>query len=75
MENENSFRRNRSIISQILTTHRTLEGVQIKKKLEATQLFVYLFKAFDSIYKSKMDQNTSRPLPLQRNCGSHNGAI
>ena len=42
-------------MSQILTIHRILEGVCVKK-LEATILFVDFTKAFDSIHRGKMDQ-------------------
>ena len=41
--------------SQILTIHWILEGV-CAKNLEATILFVNFAKAFDSIYKGKMEQ-------------------
>ena len=42
------------MISQILTIHRILEGVQ--KNLQATILFVDFTKAFDSIHRGKMEQ-------------------
>ena len=54
-KNQNGFRRNRSTTSQILTIHRILEGVQAKN-LQATLLFVDFTKAFDSIYRGKMEQ-------------------
>ena len=53
-KNENGFRRNRSITSQILTIRRILEGVRAKN-LEAT-IFVDFLKAFDSIHRGKMEQ-------------------
>ena len=40
---------------KILTIHRSLEGVQAKN-LQATLLFVYFTKAFDSIHRGKMEQ-------------------
>ena len=43
------------MISQILTIHQILEGIHAKN-LEATQLFVDFFKAFDSIHRGKMEQ-------------------
>ena len=54
-KNQNGFRRNRSTTSQILTIRRILEGVRAKN-LQATLIFVDLTKAFDSIYRGKMEQ-------------------
>ena len=54
-KNQNSFRRNRSMTSQILTIRRILEGVQAKN-LQATLTFVDFTKAFDSIHRGKMEQ-------------------
>ena len=54
-KNQNSFRRNRSTTSQILTIRRIFEGVRAKK-LDATILFVDFSKTFDSIYRGKMEQ-------------------
>ena len=54
-KNQDCFRRNRSMTSQILTICRNLEGVRAKH-LEATILFVDLSKAFDSIHRRKMEQ-------------------
>ena len=54
-KNQNGFQRNRSITSQILTIHRILEDVRAKKQ-QATILFVDFTKAFDSIYRGKMEQ-------------------
>ena len=54
-EKQNGFRRNRSTTSQILTIRRILEGVRAKNQ-QATILFVYFTKAFDSIYRMKMEQ-------------------
>ena len=53
-KNQNGFRRNRSTTSQILTIRRILEGVWAKN-LQATLLFVDFTKAFDSIYRGKME--------------------
>ena len=55
-KNQNGFRRNRSMTSQILTICRILEGVRAKKKLQLTLLFVDFPKAFDSIHRGKMEQ-------------------
>ena len=63
IKNQNSFRRNRSSTSQILTKCRILEGV-CAKNLEATILFVDFSKAFDSIYRGEMEQILRPP---QRN--------
>ena len=52
-KNQNSFRRNRSTTSQILTICRNLGG---QKNLQATLLFVDFTKAFDSIHRGKMEQ-------------------
>ena len=54
-KNQNGFRRNKSTTSQILTIHRILAGVQVKK-LRSKILFVNFTKAFDSIPKGKMEQ-------------------
>ena len=54
-KNQNGFRRNRSMTSQILTIRRILEGVRAKN-LQATLLFVDFTKAFDSIRRGKMEQ-------------------
>ena len=54
-KNQNGFRRNRSMTSQILTICRILEGVQTKN-LQATTLFIDFTKAFDSIHRGKMEQ-------------------
>ena len=44
------------MISQILTIPLILAGVQAKRKLEATLLFVVLSKTFDSIHGEKVEQ-------------------
>ena len=49
MKNQNSFQRNWSTISQILTIHWIIEGV-CAKNLEAALLFVDFSKVFDSIH-------------------------
>ena len=54
-KNQNSFRRNRSTTSQILTIGRILEGVRAKN-LQVTLIFVDFTKAFDSIHRGKMEQ-------------------
>ena len=54
-KNQNGFRRNRFLTSQILTIRRILEGVH-SKNLPATILFVDFTKAFDSIHRGKMKQ-------------------
>ena len=54
-KNQNNFRRNRSMTSQILTIRRILEGIRAKN-LQATILFVDFAKAFDSIHRGKMEQ-------------------
>ena len=54
-KNQNGFRRNRSMTSQILTTRRIFESVRAKN-LQATLLFVDFTKAFDSIHRGKMEQ-------------------
>ena len=54
-KNQHSFWRCRSTIPQILTIRRILEGVRAKD-LQVTILFVDFTKAFDSIYRGKMEQ-------------------
>ena len=53
-KNQNGFRRNTSIMSQILTIHWILEGV-CAKNLEAI-LFLDFAKALDSIHRGKLEQ-------------------
>ena len=55
-KNQNGFRRNRSLTSQILIIRRILEGVRAKKKLEETILLVDFSKAFDSTHRGEMEQ-------------------
>ena len=54
-KNQNGFRRNRFMTSQILTIRRILEGVRAKNLL-ATIQFVDFTKAFDSIHRGKIEQ-------------------
>ena len=54
-KNQNGFRRNRSMTSQILTIRRIFGGVRTKN-LQATLLFVNFTEAFDSIHRGKMEQ-------------------
>ena len=54
-KNQTVFRRNLSTISRILTICRILEGVRVKS-LEATILFVDFSKAFDTVYRGKIEQ-------------------
>ena len=54
-KNQNGFRRNSSMSSQILTIRKMLEGVRAKNQ-QATILFVDFTKAFDSIHRGKMEQ-------------------
>ena len=54
-KNQNGFRRNRSTTSQILTICRILEGIRAKN-LQATLIFVDFTKAFNSIYRGKIEQ-------------------
>ena len=54
-KNQNDFWWNRSMTLQILTICRILEGIWVKN-LQATILFVNFTKAFDSIYRGKMEQ-------------------
>ena len=63
-KNQNGSRRNRSTTSQILTIVEFLK-VFVQKNLEATILFVNFTKAFDSIYKGKMEQILLANAPAQ----------
>ena len=54
-KNQNGFRRNRSMTSQILIIRRILEGVRAKK-LQVTILFVDFTKALDSVHRGTMEQ-------------------
>ena len=54
-KNQNTFRRNRSTTSQILTIRRIIEGLRAKN-LQVTLLFVDFTKAFDSIHRGKMEK-------------------
>ena len=53
-KNKNGFRRKRSTTSQILTIHRILSVCS--KKLYVTHLLVDFSKAFDSIYRRKIEK-------------------
>ena len=55
-KNQNGFRRNWSMTSQILTIRRTLEGVRAKNLEVTIFLFIDFAKAFDSIHGGKMEQ-------------------
>ena len=54
-KNQNGFRRNRSMASQILNIRRILESVRAKN-LQAILIFVEFTKAFDSLHRRKMEQ-------------------
>ena len=54
-KNQNGFKRNQSMTSQILTIGWILEGV-LAKNLKVTLLFIDFSKAFDSIHRGKMKQ-------------------
>ena len=69
-KNQNGFRRNRSMTSQILTIRRILEGVRAKN-LQATLLFVDFAKAFDSIHRT----NPTSIQPTKRNRSSNNDSL
>ena len=71
-KNQNSFWRNRSTTSQILTIRRII-GVRAKN-LVATQLFVDFSKAFDSIHRRKR-ANTTSVWFSQRNCYCYNDVL
>ena len=73
-KNQNGLERNRSTISQILTIHRNLVGVNAKN-LVASILFVDFTMAFYSIHRGKMEKNFTCPRPTKRNYHSHNDAI
>ena len=73
-KNQNGFRRNRSMTSQILTIRRILEGVRAKN-LQATLLFVDFTKAFDSIHRRKMEQILLAYSLTKRNRSSNNDSL
>ena len=54
-KNQDGFRRNRSMTSQILAIRRILEGIRAKY-LRGILVFVDLNKAFNSIHRGKMEQ-------------------
>ena len=54
-KNQNGFRRNISMTSQMLTICRILKSLRAKN-LQATILFVDFTKDFDSIHRGKMEQ-------------------
>ena len=70
--NQNGFRKGCSTIGQILTARRIIEGVKARQ-IPATLLFVGWSKAFDSVYRGKMEKiilwNT------QRNCHRYNDPV
>ena len=73
-KNQNGFRRNRSMTSQILTIRRILEGVRAKN-LQATLLFVDFTKAFDSIHRGENGTNPTSIRPTKRNRSSNNDPL
>ena len=73
-KNQNSFRRNRSTASQILTIRRILEGIRAKN-LQATLLFVDFTKAFDSIHRGKMEQILLPNPTTKRNRSSNKDSL
>ena len=70
---KNSFRRNRSTTSQMLTIRRIFEGVRAKN-LQATLLFVDFTKAFDSIQREDGTNPTSIR-PTKRDRSSNNDSL
>ena len=54
-KNQNGFQRNKSTNSQILSIRRILEGVQSKKPT-GNNIICWLYKAFDSIHRGKIEQ-------------------
>ena len=71
-KNQNDFRRNRSIISQILTVHQII-GVHAKN-LKVTLVFRFLQSIW--FYTQRKDgANTSSLWSPKRNCHSHNHAL
>ena len=64
-KNQNGFWRNRSMMSQILTIHRILEGVHAKN-LEETILFVDFANAFDSIHTESRCSKYYSPTAYQK---------
>ena len=57
-------------MSQILTIRRILEGVRVKNR-QATILFVDFTKAFNSIYRGKMEQILQTPTSHHENYQSY----
>ena len=73
-KNQNGFRRNRSTTSQILITHRILEGVRVKKTRSNTIIRRLLLGIW--LHTQRVDRaNTSRVWLPQRTRRSHNDAI
>ena len=70
-KNQNGFRRNRSMTSQIFTIRRILEGIWAKN-LQATIELVDFIKVFDSIHRGKMGQIL---LTTERNHCSHHDSL
>ena len=54
-KNQNDFRKNRSITSQILTIHQIIENIRAMN-LEETLLFVDFSQTFDSMVRERMGQ-------------------
>ena len=70
-KNQNGFRRNRSMTSQILIIRRILEGILAKN---LTQQY-YLLTSSRPLTPYTDEANTSCLWLPQRNCRSHNDAI
>ena len=73
-KNQNSFRRNRFTISQILTIRRILEGVRAKK-LRGNNIIRRLLQSLWLHIQREDGVNSSRLRPPQNNRRSHKDAI
>ena len=73
-KNQSGFRKNRSPASQILTVHRILEGVRVKKP-RGNNIICWLRQGFWLRTQRKDGSNTTRLRPTKRNRRSYNDAI
>ena len=73
-KSQNSFRRNRSTVSEIFTIRRILEGVRAKNPT-GNNIICRLHQGLRLYTQSKVGANTIRLRPTQRNRRSYNDAI
>ena len=73
-KNQNSFRRNRSNTSQILTIRRILEGIRAKKPTDDITI-CRLYQGLRFHLQRDDETNPTSIWPTKRNCSSNNDSL